>query len=102
MALSRPSRQYREIFRHLDAEALDADYVDVFQVFTGYYDLADGGVSSKRRNAQFVGRVAAKALDSFTYHSIEFDLDPPKRGAERPTGWQALADDTAERIATRL
>lgn len=97
-----PADNTAKLFRHLTEGALAADCIDVFQVFTGYYDLADDGISSKRLNAEFVGLVAADALDSLTYHSIEFDLTPPKRGAERPDEWHAAADVTANRIAVRL
>ena len=42
-------------FRHLAASALDGhERVDVFQALTGYYDLASGDISSKRKNAEFV------------------------------------------------
>ncbi|WP_256562578.1 hypothetical protein [Halomarina pelagica] len=34
-----------------------------------------------------------------SYHAVEFALDPPKRGAERPDGWRALAARTADEIA---
>lgn len=97
-----PADNTAKLFRHLTQGTLAADRIDVFQVFTGYYDLAGGGVSSKRRNAEFVGRVAADALDALSYHAIEFVLNPPKCGAERPDGWRAVADTTANRIAVRL
>lgn len=97
-----PANNTAKLFRHLAEGALDAEQIVVFQIFTGYYDLVRGGVSSKRANAEFVGRVAAETLDSLAYHPIEFELDPPKRGADRPEGWKAVADATARRIAARL
>jgi hypothetical protein len=97
-----PADNTAKLFRHLSDGALAADRIDVFQVFTSYYDLADGAVSSKRRNAEFVGRVAADTLDALSYHAIEFVLSPPKRGAERPDGWRAAADTTADRITVQL
>lgn len=97
-----PADNTAKLFRHLTEGTLAADHIDVFQIFTGYYDLADGGISSKRKNAEFVGRIAAETLDAFGYHAIEFDLTPPKRGAERPNDWQTVADATADRISVQL
>jgi hypothetical protein len=97
-----PADNTATLFRHLEEGTLDHERVSVFQVFTGYYDLASGGVSSKRRNAEFVGQVAADALSGFEYHSIEFEMTPPKRGGDRPNGWREVADATVERIADSL
>lgn len=68
-------------------------------MFTAYYDLDSGGVSSKRKNAEFVGRTAAERFEHLTYRAVDFDLDPPKRGGEWPTGWESVADETATAIA---
>lgn len=97
-----PADNTAKLFRHLAEESSAAESVDVFQVFTDYYDLTNGGVSSKRLNAEFVGRVGADALDSFRYHAVEFVLDPPKRGGDRSAGWEAMTDETARKIVERL
>ena len=97
-----PADNTAKLFRHLAEETLAAGSIDVFQVFTDYYDLTNGGVSSKRLNAEFVGEVGADALDSFRYHAVEFALDPPKRGGDRPAGWEDVTDETARKIAERL
>ena len=97
-----PADNTAKLFRHLDEEALAADVVDVFQLFTGYYDLTSGGVSSKRLNAEFVGRVGTQALDSFRYRAVDFALDPPQRGGERPKDWEGVTDATAREIAEYL
>jgi hypothetical protein len=94
-----PADNAAKLFRHLVDGRFDADRVVVAQVFTGYYNLASGGVSSKRENAEFVGRVAADAADRLSYHPVDLPLDPPKRGGDLPDGWDR-ADETAERIAT--
>lgn len=96
-----PADNTAKLFRHLAEDAL-VGRVDVFQLFTRYYDLANGGVSSKRENAEFVGRTAATTFDGFRYHPIEFELDPPKRGAERPAGWRAVADTAAREVRARI
>jgi len=94
-----PADNSAKLFRHLADGALDEhDRIVVCQVFTGYYDLARGGVSSKRENAEFVGRMAAEAFDRVAYHPVNFDLDPPKRGGEWPDDWRGRADDCARRI----
>jgi hypothetical protein len=97
-----PADNTAKLFRHLTEGRLPHDRVTAFQVFTGYYDLASGGVSSKRENAEFVGRVAADGFDRLSYHPVEFGSTPPKRGGERPEDWREVADATADRIAARL
>lgn len=87
-----PADNTAKLFRHLESGAFETERVAVFQLFTGYYDLQQGGVSSKRRNAEFVGRVAAETVDRLSYTPVEFDLDPPKRGGAWPADWTAAAD----------
>lgn len=95
-----PADNTAKLFRHLTGGALDEyERVTACQIFTAYYDLASGGVSSKRRNAEFVGTVAADRFDRLSYHPLRFDLDPPKRGADRPDGWRAVADRTVREVA---
>lgn len=95
-----PADNTAKLFRHLSDGAIEHAEVTVCQVFTAYYDLASGGVSSKRKNAEFVGRVAARSLDSFAYHAVEFPLEPPKRGADRPTDWRDAADVAVDATLT--
>ena len=94
-----PADNTAKLFRHIHEGSVDRR-VTVHQVFTRYYDLASGGVSSKRANAEFVGRVAARTLPGLSYHPVEFDLDPPKRGADRPEGWEAVVESTVAEIAS--
>jgi hypothetical protein len=95
-----PADNAAKLFRHLadDAVAVDTDEVHVVQLFTAYYDLASGGRSSKRLNAEFVGRAAADSLDRVTYRAVDLAIDPPKRGGELPAGWQRAVDAAAERV----
>jgi hypothetical protein len=97
-----PADNTAKLFRHLAEGTVDAERVVAFQLFTRYYDLARGGVSAKRENAEFVGRTAADAFDRLSYHPEEFDVTPPKRGGERPAGWRAATDAVAGRICDRL
>jgi hypothetical protein len=97
-----PVANTAKLFRHLESGALDATQVAVVQVFSGYYDLARGGVSSKRLDAEFVGRVAADALDAFSYCPLDLDIDPPKRGGERPPDWERAVDDAVATISERV
>jgi hypothetical protein len=98
-----PADNTAKLFRHLAEGGFeDYDEICVCQVFTGYYDLQSGGVSSKRENAEFVGSVAEDAFDRFRYRPVRFDLIPPKRGGERPEGWRARTDETAAEIASLL
>ena len=97
-----PADNTAKLFRHLSEGRLDFERVSAFQVFTGYYDLASGGVSSKRENAEFVGRVAADSFEYLSSHPVEFDLVPPKRGGERPGDWPVVADETVDRLLASL
>ena len=93
-----PADNTAKLFRHLEDGEFDRGRVAVFQVFTGYYDLQRGGVSSKRQNAEFVGRVAAETVDRLSYTPVEFDVDPPKRGGALPEDWETAADTVADKL----
>ncbi|OAQ53957.1 hypothetical protein HTG_00070 [Natrinema mahii] len=93
-----PADNSAKIFRHLYMEQIDADEVLIAQIFTGYYDLTSGGISSKRKNAEFVGKVAADSIDHLSYYPIHLPIEPPKRGEEWPESWAEAADDTVEQI----
>lgn len=95
-----PVNNTAKLFRHLAEGTLD-DEVVVVQLFSRYYDLQSGGVSSKRQNAEFVGAVATDALAGFEYTPLTLDIDPPKRGGDRPDGWQAAVDTIADAIPER-
>jgi len=97
-----PADNAAKLCRHVAEGRIDADAVVVFQLFTRYYDLASGGVSSKRKNAEFVGRTAADVFDHVTYHPVEFGVVPPKRGGDRPDGWRDAADAVVTTICDRL
>lgn len=97
-----PATNAVKLFRHFDEGTLDAPEAILFHVFSAYYDLSSGGVSSKRKDAEFVGRVAADALAGLAYHPLNFDLIPPKSGVNPPIGWRDVTDEMADRIATRL
>jgi hypothetical protein len=97
-----PADNAAKLFRHLAEGRIDADRVTVVHLFTRYYDLVSGGVSAKRANAEFVGSVAAETLDALTYHPLTFDLDPPKRGADRPSEWRSAADAAVEETVRRV
>ena len=93
-----PADNTAKLFRHLSADRIDRNRIAVAQVFTAYYDLTDGSISSKRENAEFVGRTAAESIDRLSYQPVDFDLTPPKRGDDWPADWEQTADRTAERI----
>lgn len=97
-----PADNTAKIFRHASGERDEKRDVRVFQVFTRYYDLARGGVSSKRKNAEFVGEAAAKTLEGFGYAALTLGVVPPKRGGELPEGWRSEAEGVTEDIAEKL
>ena len=95
-----PADNAAKLFRHLADGALDGDRrVVVCQLFTAYYDLSNGGVSSKRRNAEFVGRTAAASFERVSYRPVDLSVDPPKRGGDLPDGWSAAVDEAAATVA---
>ncbi|EFW90666.1 hypothetical protein ZOD2009_18270 [Haladaptatus paucihalophilus DX253] len=88
-----------KLFYYVDSGDLDRyDRISVVQVFTGYYDLSSGGVSSKREIAEFVGTVTADSFEHVSFSPVTFGLEPPKRGGEWPDGWRAVADETVREI----
>lgn len=72
--------------------------VRLVQLFSGYYDLDGGGVSSKRENATFVGGLADEVLTGFTYRALDLGFTPPVRGAEPPEGWRGAVVAAAARL----
>jgi hypothetical protein len=95
-----PADNAAKIFRHLSTNDIPADQVIILQLFTNHYDLSSGGVSSKRKDAEFVGETAAELLEHLTYYPIDFEIDPPKSGEERPPQWKYVTDSTAEKLAS--
>ncbi|MFW5984291.1 MAG: hypothetical protein ACOCRA_03750 [Halobacteria archaeon] len=95
-----PADNAAKIFRHATKTMERQTYV--FQVFTRYYELADGGVSSKRKNAEFVGETAAETLEGLSYTAVSLDAQPPKRGGELPDGWRSEVEAVAEEIERGL
>lgn len=93
-----PANNTVTLFRHLADGAFDDRTVRLVQLFTRYYDLQPGGVSSKRENAAFVGERVATTVDGVSYAPLTLDVDPPKRGGDRPDGWEAAVERAADRI----
>mgnify|MGYP000029453170 CR=1 FL=1 len=91
-----PANNPVKLARYADAGDFDRP-VRLAQVFTDYYDLADG-VSSKRENAEFVGDLAARSLDGFDYEPYSFPVSPPKRGSDPPEGWRDAVDALAAEL----
>jgi len=93
-----PADNAAKLFRHL-ADGRLPERVVVAHLFTAYYDLANGGVSSKRQNAEFVGRVAADTFERLSYHPVDLAVDPPKRGGDLPEDWTDATDEATSRVA---
>jgi hypothetical protein len=98
-----PANNTVTLLRALDAGGLDwYDRVVVCQVFSAYYDLVSGGVSTKRENAAFVGRLAERADDRVAFHAIDFPVDPPKRGDDPPADWTHGVDAVVEDVVAAI
>ena len=97
-----PADNAAKLFRHFDTGEIEAEQVTVFHIFTRHYELSRGGSSSKRKNAEFVGQMAAETFDRLTYSPIEFNLDPPKRGTEWPEEWKKVADEAIDSLCNEI
>jgi hypothetical protein len=93
-----PADNTAKLFRHVDSEAIAAERITVVQLFTEYYDLSGGGVSSKRANAEFIGETAAETFESMDYTALTLGIDPPKRGGPRPDDWATRVDEVVARL----
>jgi len=97
-----PANNTVKLFRHLADGEFDGRAVRLVQLFTRYYGLQSGGVSSKRENAEFVGERVATTVEGVSYVPLTLDLDPPTRGGERPADWETAIAQVADRIETSL
>ncbi len=98
-----PVNNTAKLFYYVNEAELDSyRRVSVFQVFTGYYDLDSGGVSSKRETAEFVGDVAADSFEHVSFSPVTFGLEPPKRGGEWPENWKLVAEETVRKIVRQM
>jgi len=95
-----PANNTAKLFRELvETDPGSAnDTVHILQLFSRYYDLASGGVSTKRRNAAFVGERVAETVQTATYTAVTLDIDPPKRGGDLPEEWSESVEDAVDRI----
>ncbi|MFT4904365.1 MAG: hypothetical protein ACI8UR_000922 [Natronomonas sp.] len=96
-----PSNNTVKLFRHIAEDSIDQSLL-VIQLFTRYYDLKSGGVSSKRENAVFVGDRVAETFDSVEYEALTLDIEPPKRGGPLPGEWEKATERVVEEIDASL
>ena len=97
-----PADNSAKIFRHLSDEQSDVNHVLVAQIFTNHYNLVGGGVSSKRKNAEFVGTIAANSIEYLSYYPLNLPLDPPKRGTDMGDSWTEAAERTIDQVDDRI
>jgi len=99
-----PANNTVKLFRELAGTDLSSafDAVHVVQLFSRYYDLASGGVSTKRRNAAFVGDRVAETVTAATFAAVTLDVDPPKRGGDLPEGCLESVEAAADRVGREV
>ena len=97
-----PADNSAKIFRHLHSDRVEAEQIVFFQIFTDYYELSRGGVSSKRKNSEFVGEIAAQTFEKLSYSPVDLDVDPPKRGEKWPDTWKKAADKTVTTLCNEI
>lgn len=97
-----PANNTAKLFRHLESDSIAHQHVRVFQIFTRYYDLASGGYSSKRKNATFVGRAAARDFQRLSYDALDLNIDPPTRGGDWPADWEEATEQVVESIISAV
>ncbi|MGB9964289.1 hypothetical protein [Halobacterium sp. CBA1126] len=96
-----PANNPVKLARHVDGGAVDRPVVLV-QLFSDYYALEDDAHSSKRENAEFVGTLAADAVDGFDYRAVDLSVAPPVRGDDPPEGWREGVERAADRVTDAL
>lgn len=87
------------LLRSLGPAGPVAERAVVAQVFTRYYDLADGGTSTRRRNAEYAGRLADEGVTGVRYLPVTLDVTPPRGDGDLPAGWQEAVATAAATIA---
>lgn len=97
-----PADNTAKLFRHIVEKNIDVEQLTVFQLFTRFYNLVRGGVSTKRQNAEFIGETAAEAFPHLTYNPVTFGIEPPKRGEERPQNWKESTDQMASTLSHQI
>ncbi|GGM58700.1 hypothetical protein J2752_001147 [Halarchaeum rubridurum] len=96
-----PANNPVKLARYADEGDFERPVVLV-QLFSDYYDLETGGVSSKRENAAFVGRLATAHVEGFTYAARDLALSPPKHGADPDGEWESAVRDAADAVTSLL
>lgn len=89
---------FRQLADGILAESSPPRRLVVVQLFTAYYDLVRGGVSSKRQNAEFVGRRIAASFDHVSYHGVSLDLLPPRADGTLPETWESAVDESVRDV----
>lgn len=97
-----PANNPVKLYRHVVEGTVTAEQVTLIQAFSGYYDLADGGVSSKRLNAEFAGTRLSRTVAGATYLSTSLPLSPRRGAADPPDGWREAVATVADTVATEL
>ncbi len=97
-----PADNTASLFRHLETGRVSESRIVVGQLFTAYYDLARGGVSSKRNNAEFVGRAAARTDDRLTYRPIRLGIEPPTADGSLEDGWKAAVSAATDEFVALI
>lgn len=99
-----PANNTVKLFRELVETDLASsfDSVHVVQLFSRYYDLASGGVSTKRRNAVFVGERVAETVPAATFTAVTLGIDPPRRGGDLPEDWRESVESVGDRIGREV
>ncbi|MGB9986847.1 hypothetical protein [Salarchaeum japonicum] len=92
-----PANNPVKLARYADAGDFDCP-VFLVQAFSDYYELDSGGVSSKRKNAMFVGRLADDHISGFSYRALDLSLTPPKHG-DYAEDWRPAVDALAAELA---
>jgi len=96
-----PANNPVKLARYAHEGDFDRD-VRLVHLFSDYYALDSGGVSSKRQNAEFVGTLASDHLDGFAYDAFTLGVAPPKHGATPDGAWRTAVDEAAAAIDSLL
>jgi hypothetical protein len=90
---------FRNFAASADGSVLSTARTVVVQLFTASYDLARDGVSSKRKNAEFVGNRIVASFPHASYHGVTLPLSPPRADGDLPDDWRDAVETAAEYVA---
>ena len=87
------------LLRSLESDDFPARRTVLARVFTRDYDLATGGYLTRRRNAEFAGRLPDGPLSTVSDRAFTLDVALLRGTASLPAGWCLAVEPVSTRVA---